>query len=323
MSKIRWGILGPGKIANDFAKALKALPEAEVFAVASRVKNRALMFGKQYGVNEDRCYGSYEELLKDNTIDAVYVAVPHVFHKELSLMSLKYGKAVLCEKPVTMDAKEIEEVVEMAGRKNLFFMEAMWTRFLPAVRKALQLANNGTIGKLQIVQADFGFKGHKNPEGRLFNKSLGGGAFLDVGIYTISLSTYFFGETPESITSTAFIGDTGIDEQAAISFNYKNGGIASLYCSINANTPQGAHIIGDKGRIYIPDFWRAERATLFANEQEEIINMPFIANGYEYEAQEVMNCLKEGKTQSNIMSWKESVEIMKIMDELQKQWIKN
>jgi predicted dehydrogenase len=156
------------------------------------------------------------------------------------------------------------------------------------MRKALQWVNNGTIGKLQIVQADFGFKGYKDPEGRLFNKRLGGGALLDVGIYAISLSSYFFGESPESIKSTAFIGDTDVDEQAALSFSYKDGGIASLYCSINANTPQGAHIIGHKGRIYIPDFWKAESATLFAGEHEESINLPFAANGYEYEAQEVM-----------------------------------
>jgi dihydrodiol dehydrogenase / D-xylose 1-dehydrogenase (NADP) len=320
MSKIKWGILGPGEIANDFVKALKVLPEAEIFAVASREKNRALGFGKQYGINENKCYGSYEELLKDNEVDAVYIAVPHVFHKELSLKSLKYGKAVLCEKPVAMNEKEIVEVVEMADKNSLFFMEAMWTRFLPVMKKVQQWVRNGNIGKLQIIQADFGFKGYKDPEGRLFNKRLGGGALLDVGIYTISLSSYLFGNIPEIIKSAAFIGDTEIDEQTSISFSYKDGGIASLYCSINANTPQQAHIIGDKGRIFVPDFWKAERATLFAGGQEETINIPFVANGYEYEAQEVINCLKAGKTQSEIMNWKESVEIMRIMDTVQSQW---
>jgi len=317
--KIRWGILGAGNIARKFATGLQVVAGSELFAVGSRSIDKAQNFAKEFNI--PKAYGSYEEMVKDPEIDVVYVATPHTFHKPHTILCLNNGKAVLCEKPFAVNAGEAEEMVEAAKKNNLFLMEAMWTRFLPVMYKVKEWIAADAIGEVRMLTADFGFRANLNPEGRLFNLELGGGALLDVGVYTISLAYMIFGGAPERITGIAHIGETGVDEQAAMILGYKNGELAILHTAIRTRTFQEARIIGTKGSIIIPDFWRATTANLKVDgKDDEIVEIPFDANGYCYEAREVECCLREGKLQSDLMPWDESISILRTMDELRNQW---
>lgn len=314
MEKIKWGIIGLGNIANKFAQTIKAMGSVELEAVSSRSKEKSEAFGKLYDVPAHKCYGSYEELVMDESIDVVYIAVPHVFHKEISILCLKNGKGVLCEKPVTINESEIREVINIAEDNKMFFMEAMKTRFLPINQKVKEIVNKGLLGDIRLLQADFGFSSTFDPKDRLYDKSLGGGALLDVGIYAISYSSYIFGNTPKDIKSNLYIGKSGVDECVSINLEYENGKQAQLYAAINLDTVRDANIIGTKGRIRIPKFSNADTAYVIIDGKEEKIEIPFEINGFEYQIKEVVDCLNKGKLQSEIMSWKDSIEIMKIMD---------
>ena len=314
MKKIKWGIIGLGNIANKFAETVKAMDSVELKSVASRSKEKSQAFGKLYDVPSEKCYGNYEDLVKDESIDVVYIAVPHVFHKEISILCLKNGKGVLCEKPVTMNNNEIKEVIRVAKENKMFFMEAMKTRFLPINQKVKQFIDEGKLGEVRLLQADFGFNAEFDPMSRLFSKELGGGALLDVGIYTISYSSFIFGNHPENIKSNLYIGKSGVDECVSINLEYEEGKQAQLYSSINLDTVRDANIIGTKGRIRVPKFSNADTAYILIDGKEEKIEMPFDINGFEYQIREVSKCINEGKLQSEIMSWNDSIEIMNIMD---------
>ncbi|MGV8981271.1 Gfo/Idh/MocA family protein [Clostridium sp.] len=320
MSKIRWGIVGPGNMARKFADALKILQDGDLCAVASRSKEKAKDFGAEYSVTEDKCYRNYEELAKDKDIDAVYVAVPNVFHMEISILLLKNGKAVLCEKPVAMNEKEAREVIKVARDNKVFFMEAMWTRFLPIYEKVNSWIRDGLIGELRMFQGDFGISRYLSPEGIKLNQSLGGGALLDIGIYPVSLCHYLFHEVPSNIKSIAYIGETGVDVQTTVNFGFASGCVAAFCCSLNAVTPGLGHIMGTKGRIVLPNYWKCENAVLCCDGKEEVISIPHKCNGYEFEIQEVMNCINIGKLESDKMSWKESIEVMHTIDLIKAQW---
>lgn len=314
MKKIKWGIIGLGFIANKFAQTVTAMDSVELVAVADRDKARSEAFGKAYGVPAEKCYASYEELVRDESIDVVYVAVPHTLHKDISLICLQNGKGVLCEKPVTITADEVKEIIATAEENKVFFMEAMKTRFLPINQKVKQLIAAGEIGEVRLLQADFGFKAPVDPANRLFNKELGGGALLDVGVYNLSYSTFIFGNEPEFVSGSLYIGETGVDENVSINLAYPGGKQAQLYGAINLNTVRDATIIGTKGRISVPRFSNAETATFFKDGKEEIFHMPHEITGFEYEIREVVNCLNNGKLQSEIMSWEDSIKTMELLD---------
>jgi dihydrodiol dehydrogenase / D-xylose 1-dehydrogenase (NADP) len=314
LRKIRWGIIGPGNIAAKFAQAIKKMEGVELEAIASRSKERAEAFGRLYNVSAHKCYGSYEEFVQDESIDAVYIAVPHPFHKDASILGLNHGKAVLCEKPVTISKDEIKEIVKIAEKNKMFFMEAMKTRFLPVNQKIKQLITEGIIGDVRLLQADFGFEAPFDPTNRLYSKNLGGGALLDVGIYVVSYSCFIFGNNPLRIKSDLYFGNTGVDESASISLSYENGKQAQLYGAINLQTRREANIIGTKGRICVERFSNADSATIIVNGEEQQIHLPFDINGFEYQIREVVNCLKDEKLQSDIMSWQDSIDIMGIID---------
>ncbi len=314
MRKIKWGIIGLGNIANKFAETVNAMDSVELKAVASRSKEKSEAFGKLYDLPSEKCYENYDELVKDESIDVVYIAVPHVFHKEISILCLKNGKGVLCEKPVTMNSKEIKEVIRAAEENKMFFMEAMKTRFLPINQKIKQVINEGKLGEVRLLQADFGFNAEFDPMSRLFSKELGGGALLDVGIYNISYSSFIFGNHPKNIKSNLYMGKTGVDECISINLEYEEGKQAQLYSAINLDTVRDANIIGTKGRIRVPKFSNADTAYILIDGKEEKIEMPFDINGFEYQIREVSKCINERNLQSEIMSWNDSIEIMNIMD---------
>lgn len=318
MRKIKWGIIGLGNIANKFAQAIKAMDTVSLEGVASRDKGKSIAFGKVFDVPSEKCHGSYEDLVKDDNIDVIYIAVPNVFHKQLSILCLKNGKAVLCEKSVAMNGNEIREVINAAEENQLFFMEAMKTRFLPINQKMKFLIQDGRIGEVRFLQADFGFSAPFDPMHRLFNKCLGGGALLDVGIYNVSFSAFIFGNHPNIIQSNLYTGKSGVDESVSVNLGYEGGKQAQLYGAINLNTIREANIIGTNGRICISRYSNAETAYVIIDGKEEKIQMPFSINGFEYQISEVVKCINEKKLQSEIMSWKDSIEIMDIMDHIRR-----
>ena len=238
MDKIRWGILGTGVIARKFATGLKSAPGAELAAVGSRSQATADEFGDTFGAR--RRYASYEALANDPEIDVIYVSTPHPMHKDNTLLGLNAGKAVLCEKPFCLNAAEAETMINLARSKGLFLMEAMWTRYLPAVIKTRQLIADGVLGEIRMIMADFGFRFEFDPQHRLLNPELGGGALLDAGVYPISFTSMIFGP-PVRVMSMAHLGQTGVDEQAAILLEHEQGRLALIATAVRTDTP--SHVI--------------------------------------------------------------------------------
>ena len=315
----RWGIIGLGSIARKFAEGLKSVPGAELAAVGSRSQEKADKFGDEFGAA--RRHGSYEALAADPDVDAVYVASPHSKHKEDALLCLGAGKAVLCEKPFTINAAEAAEVIRAARERNVFLMEAMWTRFTPVMGKVRDLVKEGAIGEVRMVQADFGFRAGFNPQSRLFNPDLGGGALLDVGVYCLSFASMLLG-TPEQITGVAHLGETQVDESAAMLLRYPQGEIAVLAAAVRLNTPHAATVLGTAGKIRVhPPFWIPKTLTLSRDgKDDETIELPYAGNGYNYEAQEVQRCVGQGLTESPTLPLGETLAIMQTMDTLRAQW---
>lgn len=318
MSLFRWGILGTGNIAARLAESLGNLAEAELLAVGSRSQAGAERFGKAWDI--PRRYSSYQALVTDPDIDAVYVATPHPFHCENTLLALEHGKHVLCEKPFALNASEAARMIAKAREQKLFLMEAMWTRFLPAMVKLRELLAGGVLGEVELVQAEFGFKGNIGPEHRLLNPALGGGSLLDVGIYPISFAFMVLGK-PDSTQSDALIGPTGVDEAADVMFEYSGERRAELASAINQALPNAARVYGSEGYVEVtPNFWQSQKLILFANDREEHLSLPFEGHGDQFQAIELMDCVRQGKQGSDTMPLDESLSIMQTLDEIRAQW---
>lgn len=317
--KIKWGILGAGGIAHSFVKGLQSLDDAEIVAVGSRSTERAEAFGNQYNI--PKRFNTYQNLVNDPDIDILYIATRHPDHKDCALLCLKAHKAVLCEKPFTMNAEQLGEVIKTAREQKLFLMEAMWTRYLPAIVKVREWLSNGLIGDVRQFRADFGFRNGWEPNGRILNPELGGGALLDVGIYPLSFAQMVMGKAPSSIVSLAHIGSTGVDEQFTATLGYDGGAFAVISGAVRTATAQDAWIYGTEGMIQIPDFWHAQSVKLsLTGQQPEIHALPMVGNGYNYEAEEAMKCLRSGKLESDVMPLNESLSILKTMDSIRGQW---
>jgi len=316
--KLRWGILGAGAIARKFAIGLKDSETGELVAIGSRSQEKADTFGEEFGAANR--HGSYEALVADGEVDAIYVATPHPMHKPNSIMCIEAGKAVLCEKPFTVNADEGRDVIALAREKGVFCMEAMWSRFLPAMGKVRELIAGGAIGEVRMILGDFGFRGGWLPETRMLNSALAGGGLLDVGVYPISLASMILG-TPVNVTGSAHIGETGVDEQAGMVLKYEGGALAVLATGVRTATPHEGWILGTEGRLHLhAGWWRGSRITLHTDADARDIDVPMVGNGYNYEADEVAACLAAGKTESDLMSLDETVTIMETMDQLRAQW---
>lgn len=317
--KIRWGILSTGRIAQVFAQSLATLPEAQLQAVGSRTAATAEAFGTRFNV--PRRHASYAALAGDAEVDVIYIGTPHSLHAENCLLCLEAGKAVLCEKPFTINAAETERVIQFARQQQVFLMEAMWTRFLPAVVQVRAWLANGMIGEPRLLLADFGFRAEFDPNSRLFAPALGGGALLDVGIYPLALAAMIFGP-PQRLTSMAHLGVTGVDEQCGVILGYPNGQLAVLAAANRTDTPKEATIVGTAGRIKLHSaFFKATQVTLARSGQpEQTVHAPYESFGYQHEAAEVMACLRAGRLESEIMPPDESLQLMQTMDEIRRQW---
>ncbi len=317
---IRWGIIGTGNICSVFATALSSMEGVRLAAVASRDLKRAEEFAKRFGF--DRAYGSYEELAKDPEVEVIYIGTPHPEHRENAALCIRNGKGILCEKPFTLNGKDSRYLAGLATEHGVFLMEAMWTKFLPVTCKVKEWLKEGRIGNIKHVKASFGFYSEFNPEGRLYNPRLGGGALLDVGVYPISYVIHMVDRLPEQVFSSALFGRTGVDEQNGILMKFPQGILAQISSAVSAEIGQDAEIIGTEGRIYVPRFWSAEEAMLYNadNELVENIEEPFQVNGYVYEAEEVNRCLREGLIESKLLPLKDTLAIMEIMDQLRAEW---
>jgi predicted dehydrogenase len=257
---IRWGILATGSIAAAFTEDLGLLPDAEVFAVASRTQAAADAFAARYGI--PHAYGDWEQLAADERVDVVYVATPHSAHHDAAALCLDAGRAVLCEKPLTMDAAEARALVELARGRGVFLMEAMWMRCNPAIRRIVEVIGDGAIGAVQTVHADFGILGPTDPAHRLRNPALGGGALLDLGVYPVSFAHLLLGR-PAQVRAWSSLTPEGVDANTGVLLGYQDGALAALSCGIVAGTPCRAVVAGEGGRIELPPvFFRPNHFTL-------------------------------------------------------------
>lgn len=318
MKPFKWGILGAGRIARKFANDLESISDATLYAVGSRSMERAQSFANDFGA--PKAYGSYEAFVQDKEIDAVYIASRHVQHCENTLLCLQHKLPVLCEKPFAMDKEQVQQMIDEANKQDVFLMEALWSRFLPAIRKAKEIADGGAIGQVKGISADFGFKAAFDPNGRLYNHKLGGGALLDIGIYPIFLALLIKG-MPAEMKATAHIGKTHIDEQCAILFKYNDGAIANLTATILSDTPKVGLIHGELGNITIHPAWhKADSIQVdYHDGRKESYDFPRSTFGYQFEAIEVMNCLAKGEKQSSLWSHQDSLNLIELLDQARQQ----
>ncbi|WP_374362194.1 Gfo/Idh/MocA family protein [Pseudoduganella danionis] len=318
---IRWGILGTGKIAKAFAAALQITPGAKLVAVASRSMESAAPFAQEFGA--ERAHGSYQALADDPEVDVIYIATPHPMHHENALLCLNGGKAVLVEKSFTMNRRQAEEVIALARSKKLFVMEAMWTRFIPAMVEAKRIIDSGEIGVPANVSADFGFTANFGPEHRVFNPVLGGGALLDLGIYPLSMAAFFLGPVT-AVQAQAEVTDSGVDMQTVFTLKHQQGGVSACSCSLRSRSPTELIISGTKGYLRLHDrFHNTSTLSVVlvdgSSRSERTVQLPITGNGYTHEAQEVGRCLRAGLIESPVMSHEETLAIMGTLDEIRRQ----
>lgn len=314
---LRWGIIGPGKIAKKLAEAIEGTEGSELYAVASRSLDRARAFSENFHVQ--KVYGSYEELVEDPAVDVVYIANLKTQHFEAAKLALNKEKAVLLEKPMTINAEQAEELITIARNKNVFLMEAMWMRYNPNINKLKELINEGSIGQVKKIEADFSFE--CEPDSTLRLPEFGGGALLDLGIYPISFANWIMGRFPDSITSKCRLTSTGVDGVDTVTFQWRTGERADLSFGIDSLGTMSAKVTGTDGYIEIyPLFHSAQVICLNNSQGVKEISIPFRINGYEYEVEEVMRCLDMGLKESPIMQLNETLETMKLMDGLRSQW---
>lgn len=313
-----WGVLGPGKISRKFVQDILGLENTRLHAVASRSQERADAYAQEFGATY--AYGSYKELVNCPELDAVYIATPHVFHYENTLLCLKNRIPVLCEKPFAMNARQVEEMIATARQHDTFLMEAMWSRFLPTILRALEIIKAGTIGEVVSVKADFGFKAPYDVNNRLYNQALGGGSLLDIGIYPVFLALLLFGY-PDEIKALARIGKTNVDEECGVLFRYNDGRMAHLHSTILARTSTEAFIYGEKGVLHLHSRWHqpSSMSLLFPDEEPQHLPFDWHSHGYHYEAEEVMRCLAAGKKESDLMPLDFSLQLIRLLDEIRQE----
>ena len=312
---LRWGILSTGVIAKNFAETARRMGGVELTAVASRSAQSAEAFGEAYGI--PKRYASYEALAADPEVDIVYVATPHSRHYADMKLLIGAGKHILCEKSFTTDAAQAVEVLRMARERGVFVMEAFWTKLIPVYREVERLIAEGAIGEVRSVTAQYGYTTGR--EARKFDAALAGGTLLDIGVYAIGLACMMLGYSFDDVLSQLILNDAGTDATDAILLR-RGRAVAQLTCGIGFNMPTHGAVYGTKGHIDIPEFKNPERVTLFVDgEAPRVIERPFEVNGYEYEIREAERCVSEGKLQSGLMTWEQTVSVMRIMDEVRRQ----
>ena len=310
---IRFGVIGLGKIAHTFLKCCNYL-NVPIEGVASRSLENAKKYQEEY--HAKHAYGSYKELLENPDVDAIYLATPHGLHYEQIKMILEYNKPILVEKAFCMNTKEAEEVLKLAEEKKVLVMEAMWTRFLPAIKKLEEIVNSNKYGKVKFIQATFNFEGDLSKSNRLMNKELGGGAIYDIGIYPLTLCNLLLGK-PTELEAEGELDNEGVDVSSSYVYSV-DGVLGMCNCSFNRPLERTAKLILEKAYIYMPSFWASEGFEIrdLNNELLEKIELPFECNGFEYQIRSFIKTLEEGKIENSTMPHSKTIEMLKIIDEV-------
>jgi predicted dehydrogenase len=313
--KYKWGILAPGKMSAKFTKGLQLLENVELYAVGSRDLERARLFANEYGFKKS--YGSYEEFATDPELDIVYIASPHSHHHEHTMLCLRNNKHVLCEKAFALNSREVEEMISEAKERNLFLMEALWPPFQPFYKKALEILKSEAPGKIIHLNGYFSFLAPYDPNERKFNLALGGSSLLDIGIYPVIDALTFIG-VPSDIKASAVFGKTGSEESISVIFSYTDGKMASLYSSFRTNAGIGCDLFCENGNLQIVRGRDMNQRTTFQTHGMSAQEFTFSpeAMGYHWEAEEVMRCINEGKTESSVVPHSFSLDLIKTLDRI-------
>jgi predicted dehydrogenase len=316
MKAYNWGVLGTGNIAHKFTRALMLLDNAHLYAVGSRDSERAAAFAAEFGFTKH--FGSYEDMVADPGVEIVYISSPHSHHLEHTLLALRNGKHVICEKPMSINAAEVEVMAEEARRQGLFLMEALWPPFQPSYLKADEILKSGKMGNLLHVRGKFAFVSPYDPDLRTYNTELGGGSLLDIGIYPIMDILKYMGE-PESIVAVSILSPTGADESTSVIFKFSDGRMAEAYCSFANMSGVSTELNCEKGNLVLSRGRDRNQHLLieFPGDTDDRIFTP-PAQGYQYEAVEVMNCLDRGLTESDVVPLSFSLTLARTLDAVRK-----
>jgi predicted dehydrogenase len=314
---IRWGVIGPGAIAVGFADAMQMAEGGAIVAVASRARERADAYADRYGIATR--YDDYAALAQDPEVDVVYVATPQSRHVEDTLLMLRAGKHVLCEKPFALNEAQGRRMVDEARGRGVFLMEAIWSRFLPAYRALVDVVRSGRIGEPLLVEADFGFRRPMEPDHRLFRADLGGGGLLDLGIYPLQLCTLLLGPV-EHVAAEGVIGETGVDEQVAAVLRHRAGGLGVMKAALRVNLTCSARVSGTEGVLEIPALMHCPNSfRVLTPAGIDDVDASYEGNGLRFEIDEVNRCLAEGKTESDVMSLDETLALARTLDDIRRQ----
>ena len=315
MEKINWAILGPGTIAADFAKAITEV-NGSIYAVGARSLEKAEKFSSNYNV--EKVYGNYNEMLKDDQIDVVYISTPHSNHYEYIMESLRNNKHVLCEKAITVNGTQLSEIVSLAKEKNLIVTEAMTIYHMPLYKELRRLVDDGKLGKIKMIQVNFGSLKEYDVTNRFFSPDLAGGALLDIGTYALSFTRYFLSSQPEEILTTVKKFETGVDEQSGIILKNPDDEMAVVSLTMRAKQPKRGIVCGELGYITVENFPRADKATItYPDGKIEVIEDGDTSKALIYEVQDMNNCIMK-KNDNDTLGL--SVDVMNIMDEVRNQW---
>jgi dihydrodiol dehydrogenase / D-xylose 1-dehydrogenase (NADP) len=326
MKHVKWGIVGTGYISNQFVQGLQLVENAQIYAVASRSVSSAMAFAQKHGA--PKYYGSYEEMANDDELDIIYIGTPHSKHYENVMMFLKAGFAVICEKPLGVNAAQTQKMIDKAREKNVFLMEGMWTRFFPAIQQVQQWISSGRIGQPRMIHAEFGYDDSANKQQWLFQHDMAGGALLDVGIYPLAMAFAIFGSDPVHVTTSAHIVN-GVDEYNTFTLEYADDCIAVLSSGIGLKMGNRVFIGGNEGSVQLGEgWWHADRAEYASfgevdigiSSNHEVFSQPFPGTGFQYEATAVQQHILNGLKEAPEMPLDETLKIASMMDRIRKEW---
>lgn len=312
----RWGVIGAGRIAQKFARDMQAVDGSEIYAVASR--SGAQEFVKLFKPRV--VYDSYPELAEDPHVDGLYIATTHNFHFENARLCLQAGKPVLCEKPLTVNAQQTEALVQLSQKNQVFLMEALWSRYLPLYQVVRELLNENEIGEVLALQSTFCIRANMDEKKRWLSPQLAGGTLLDLGIYPIAVSQWVLGENPVGVQSQAVLSSTGVDILLSANLQYPSGVISQFTSSFMYKARNDLTIHGSKGNIILKEpFWGATTAVLEVRGQQRVFQEPFRSQGFEYQIEEAVRCIREGELESPRMSHADTLANMRLMDTIREQ----
>jgi dihydrodiol dehydrogenase / D-xylose 1-dehydrogenase (NADP) len=317
-SLLRWGIIGPGRIAEEFARAIHVVEDSQLQCVSGRSKTKVEAFARAHGAAQ--CFDSHHALLHSPNVDVIYIATSHRYHYELARDCLLAGKSVLCEKPLTVNAAQAQSLIQLSRQQGVFLMEALWTRFLPIYEDIRVWLDSGKIGRVQSITSSFGFEFPRDPHDRLLNPELAGGALLDLGVYNLSMTQWVLGVQPDSHVIDGCIGETGVDEHDEVTLFYADGCISKFSISLTQKLANDFVIQGERGCIRIhPMFWSATGATLLVNDSDHgttTLTREFRATGLEYEIEAVARCIRGQLIECAEMPHNATLATIQLMDQL-------